>query len=69
MFFHLVSAAVRGDMIDLFTTLCLSEVEDFLWFCQRHLFGYLFKFDYKRRVVYLFFLSHFKIISNVDESQ
>lgn len=27
MFFHLVSAAVKGDMIDLFTAVCLSELE------------------------------------------
>lgn len=28
MFFHLVSAAVKGDMIYLFRTVCLSELED-----------------------------------------
>jgi len=67
VFFHLVSAAVKGDVIDLFTTVGLSEVEDFSCFCQRHLFGYPFKSNYKSRIVY--FLSHFKIITNVDESQ
>lgn len=55
VFFHLVSAAVKGGMIDLFTTVCLSEVEDFSCFCQRHLFGYPFKSNYRRRVVYFFF--------------
>lgn len=68
MFFRLLSAAVKGDMIDLFTTVCLSEMEGFSCFCQRHLFEYPFKSNYRQRIV-LFFFKLLKIITDVDQSQ
>lgn len=58
MFFHLVSAAVKGDMIYLFTTVGLSELEDSCGFDKGIYFG-----------MYWNQVTRAEIITDIDESQ
>lgn len=57
MFFHLVSAAVKGDMIYLFTAVCLSELEDSCGFDKGIYFG-----------MYWNQVTRAEIITDIDES-
>lgn len=58
MSFHLVSAAVKGDMIYLFTRVCLSELEDSSGFDKGINLG-----------VYWNVVTRPEIVTDIDESQ